>query len=234
MFCANAALAHPEFTAATTNRYLKLDLVGADQIRLAYTIMYGAGPALAERKRADQNADGRLDENETRTIGERLRDEVSAHLKLTLDGQPLTLSFDPPSVGLLGSEVGPAPFSVDLLAHLQAEGAGPHTLLLNDETELPQLGESEIRIEESPSTRLIEAHRGASAEAGRREGRILFRGPKFSLLEDRSVLVRFEGVARPAQTNGRPAKTVGLIVVGTLALLALLWGILRRYRNMNG
>ncbi len=223
------ATAHPEFNAVTTNRYLKIDLVSADELRLAYTVMYGAGPAYAERKRADANGDGRLDEAESRALGESLRSAVSRGLKLELDGKPATLSFDAPVVGLAGPEVGPSPFSIDLIAHLACPGRA-HTLVIDDATELTELGESEIRVEESPRTRLVESHRGKGP--GPRESRILFRGPKFSALEDRSVTVRFEeSLAAPAQTkDGGSPQRVALVFVVLLAVAGVLFA-LRRYRK---
>jgi hypothetical protein len=228
------ANAHPEFSPISTNRYLKLDLVGPDELRIAYTLMYGAGPALAERKRADANADGRLDDAETRTMGERLRAVVTASLKLTLDGQPLSATFDTPTVGLAGPEVAPNPLSIDLVARLRAPGAAAHTLLLDDTTEIAQLGETEIRIEESPRTRLLESHRGQGP--GPRQSPILFRGPRFSALEDRSITVRWEGNgAPPSVADGKQGRRVGLVAAAGLTLLLVVgWVVLRRYRNMNG
>jgi hypothetical protein len=99
---------------------------------------------------------------------------------------------------------------------------------------MAQLGETEIRIEESPRTRLLEAHRGRGP--GPRESKILFRGPKFSALEDRSVTVRFEAASSAAPSGGeRRAKLLGL--VGAAALLfGLTLGVVlvRRYRSMKG
>jgi hypothetical protein len=225
------ATAHPEFNAATTNRYLKIDLVSPSELRLAYTVMYGAGPAYAERKRADANGDGKLDENESRTLGESLRSAVSTGLKLELDGKPVTLSFDAPVVGLAGPEVGPSAFSVDLIGHLSCPGSS-HTLVLDDNTPLAELGESEIRVEESPATRLLESHRGKGA--GPRESRILFRGPKFSALEDRSITIRFEAGAHPAAAASTdkklPVQRVALLVIVGLAVVGVLL-MLRRYRR---
>jgi hypothetical protein len=229
------ASAHPEFNAVTTNRYLKLDLLSGSEVRLVYTVMYGAGPALAERQRADTNSDGQLDENETRALGERLKRDVAAHLQLSVDGQKWAPAFEPAAVGLAGNEVGPGPFSVDLSARIPCPGAGAHALVLDDQTELPQLGESELRVEESPATRLLESHRGGGA--GPRESRIVFRGPKFSALEDRTITVRFEGTGRVpvAHSDGKPAAQVALAVIVLLAVGGLLLVALRkRQRNMNG
>src|SRR6185436_1817512 len=139
LISAGRASAHPEFSPVTVNRYLKLDLVAGDEVRLAYSVMFGAGPALAERRLADANADGRLDEAETRALGARLAASLTGKLTVTVDGAPGRLQFEPPSVGLAGAEVGPSPFSVDLVARLACPGAGPHLLSLGDATELPQL-----------------------------------------------------------------------------------------------
>ena len=47
--CAAAAEAHPEYAPATVNRYLKIDLVAPDRLRLAYTVLVGPAPAVAIR-----------------------------------------------------------------------------------------------------------------------------------------------------------------------------------------
>jgi hypothetical protein len=228
------AWAHPEFNAVTNNRYLKVDLVAGDELRLAYTVMYGQGPAYAERKRADANGDGKLDDAEARVLGEGLRSAVATGLKIELDGKPVTPSFDAPVVGLAGPEVGPSAFSVDLIAHVGAPGGPPHTVVLDDNTVLAELGETEIRVEESPATRLLESHRGRGA--GPREARILFRGPKFSALEDRSITIRFEAGPQPAAPPAAqklPVQRVALLVIVGLAVVGVLLA-LRRYRNMKG
>jgi hypothetical protein len=243
LFLSTRANAHPEFSPVTTNRYLKLDLVavdeGGDEVRLAYSVMFGAGPALAERRRADGNRDGKLDDAESRAIGDKLQADVAAHLKILVDGRPAAPNWEPPAVGLAGVEVGPSPFSVDLVARLACPGAGVHLLVLDDNTELPQLGETEIRIEESPRTRLLEAHRGPPQDrvergdksGGARDTQILFRGPKFSALEDRSVTVRFEAATATGNADSR-AKHLGLVGAAALLLgLTVGWWVRRRYRR---
>jgi hypothetical protein len=231
----NGASAHPEFNPVTTNRYLKLDLITADEVRLSYTLMVGAGPALGERKRADANADGTLDETEAQAMGARARHKVALGLKLRVDGKPVALRFETPSVGLAGREVGPSPFSIELAVRVVAQGARPHTLLVEDDTEVAELGETELRIEESPSTMLLEAHRGPAAAAGQpveKQDRILFRGPKFSALEDRTMTIRFDARARPLAAPGDASSTrrLGLLAAG-LGVLALLGGILLRRKK---
>ncbi len=216
LFPSARADAHPEYAPSTVNHYLKLDLVSASQLRLAYTVMVGPAPAAAARRAADADANGHLSAVEARALGEKQRDAVVAGLAVDVDGKRIALAFEPPEVGLAGDEVAPSPYSVDLIAHLPLPlaGAGRHRLRIDDATADPLLGDSEIRIEESPATRLVTAHRGSSsdgeASAGsERETRFLFHGPRFSALEDRSISVVFEGKALGAPSSGANAGAGG-------------------------
>jgi hypothetical protein len=228
------AEAHPEFNPAVVNRYAKLSLVSADQVRLAYSVMFGAAPALAERKRADTNGDGRLDEEETKALSARLRGELTAQLRIMGDGTPIQPVFEDAAVGLAGAEVGPSPFSIDLLARLPLAPRADHTVTFDDPTSLPLLGETEVRIEEGPRTKLLAAYRGSPSDSFERESRFLFRGPKFSALEDRSITFRFAGTGPTASAPKRPRWRwpLGPGIV-TVALLAAVW-VFRRQRKMNG
>jgi hypothetical protein len=228
------ALAHPEFAPQTTNRYIKLDLVAPDSVRLAYTVMVGAMPAAGARAHADANHDGRVDEAEARALGDEVSRAVAAGVTVELDGQRVTPAFEAPVVGLAGDAVGPSPFSIDLVARLPARGAGPHTLTFDDAPAEPMLGETEIRVEESPATRLITAHRGPTGNE--RQTRFLFNGPKFSALEDRSIALSF-AAAPPAVPVKAPRSAFPLryIVMAGIGLL-LAGGIVARrlQRKMNG
>jgi hypothetical protein len=223
--------AHPEYAPTTVNHYLKLDLVAPTELRLAYTVMVGATPAVAARKGADANGDGHVDPGEARTLGDKQRQAVAAGVSLEVDGKRATLAFDPPEVGLAGDEVGPSPFSVDLIARVPLDGAGRHRLRLDDTTVEPALGDAEIRIDESPVTRLVSAFRGANDDgASAKDTRFLFRGPRFSALEDRSITVVFEGKPRApgavtpaaAQSGPRPGRTPKLILMFVAAGIAAL------------
>ena len=242
---AQAALAHPEFNPVATNRYLKLTLLSPTEVRLAYTVMYGAQPAQAARKAADANADGVLDEAETRTVGQRLLGEVRKGLQLTVDGKPAELVFEAPQVGFAtgGNAVAPDPFSIDLVARVACPGAPPHELHLDDATELPALGETETRVEESPQTSLVASYRGRPDENDHeKETRIIFRGPKRTMLEDRSVTVRFTANGAAAQLSTAAAQTpegqrrwpwLGIPFVAVLCALGA-GRLARRYRSMKG
>lgn len=216
----NPASAHPEFNAVSTNRYVKLDLTGPDDVRLAYTVMFGSTPALAARKAADANADGKLDAAEQKALGDKVENDVFYGLHVELDGKPVMLSFDPPQVGLMGDAVGPDPFSVDLIAHLSAPAAAEHRLAVDDKTEFAQLGETEIRVEDSPTARLVEG-----------PPRTLFRGPRLSTLEDRTVRVRFAATPGARATKTRAWPWALAAAIGLLGVVGLL---LRRYRSMKG
>jgi len=232
-----AATAHPEFSPSAVNRYCKLTLVEPRAIRLAYTVMIGADPALATRKLADANADGRIDEAESRALASRLRAAVEAGLTVELDGVRVTPAFEEPSVGMAGAEVAPSPLSVDLIARLPiGDGAAPHRLRIEDAVELAPPGEAEVRIEESPSVRLLASGRGrdlpvAADPAAKRETRFVWSGPPRSALEDRSVSLRF--VAAGAPSTPRPlamviaAGVAGFVVVGGVVVLL----VLRRRRR---
>jgi hypothetical protein len=233
----NQAHSHPEFNPISTNRYVKLNLLGANEVRLAYTVMYGAAPAAAARKAADANADGRVDEAESRALGQALLASVQKGLSLSADGKPATLAFEPPAVGLAGAEVGPSPFSIDLVARVACPGAGPHELRYDDQTELPAIGETELRIEEAPGTTLLTAHRGPTGTE--RETRFLFRGPKFSALEDRSITLRFQASDAPPPTvatahASTPRWPYALAAGVLVALLGIAGLYARRYRSMKG
>jgi hypothetical protein len=225
----SSANAHPEFSPTAVNRYLKLSLVSSTQLRLAYTVMFGAAPAAAQRKLADSNGDGRLDDPETTALAERLKKEVAAGLDLRIEGAPIHPVFEAVTVGLPALEVSPEPFSVDLVAFIPLVGRGPHTVRVDDTTVLPQLGETEIRIEEGPTTRLLTAHRGESGSE--RETRFVFSGPKWSLLEDRSVTLKFVAIGAPREQQKPRTWMFGGVL---LAALSGLGALAFRYRNMKG
>jgi len=222
------AAAHPEYAPNTVNRYVKIDLVSPSELRVAYTIMVGAAPAAALRKAADADGNGKVDGNEARTIGDRLAAATVGGVTLDADGARLALAFGAPEVGLAGDDVGPNPLSVDLVTRLTLTGPAPHTLRFEDATPEPQLGETEIRIDESPTTRLIAAHRGATGDE--RETKFLFRGPKFSALEDRSITIVFGpgshnatpvGAAPPATSRWSGRLTSFAVFFGMLAIFAV-------------
>ena len=66
--------AHPEYAPSTVNRYIKIDLVGPDELRLAPTpSMVGPAPAAAWRRAADGNANGLARRRRDAQLGEQGR-----------------------------------------------------------------------------------------------------------------------------------------------------------------
>jgi hypothetical protein len=224
-----SADAHPEYAPSTVNRYVKIDLVGPDELRIAHTTMVGPAPAAAWRRAADANASGLIDADETKAIGARVEQAVSAGLSLVVDGARVVPAFDAPQVGLAGNEVAPSPFSVDLIARVPLVHAATHTLRIDDATPEPQLGETEVRIEESPATRIIAAHRGP--EGNEKETRFLFRGPKFSALEDRSITIVFGPPATPPAKPPPPPRRFPWFLLPALGAVAIAGWWLRKSKR---
>jgi hypothetical protein len=166
--------------------------------------MVGPAPAAVWRRAADVNADGKISDDEKRAIGARAEKAALAGVSLRIDGKDVTPTFDAPEVGLAGDDVAPSPLSVDLIAHVKLDGKGAHTVRFDDATVEPQLGETEIRVEESPTTQLSASHRGPTGSE--KETRFLFRGQKFSALEDRSITFVFGPAPRatPLATTPKP------------------------------
>jgi hypothetical protein len=237
LLSASPAAAHPEFAPNEINRYVRVDLVAGDELRLAYTLMYGTGPALPLRQAADANHDGRVDDAEAAALGRAVLARAQRELMLDLDGARLEPSFDEPVVGLAGAAVVPSPLSVDLIAHLHFSGAPPHTLRVDIAADEDRLGEIELRLEEGPRARLLSARRSSEPETPEApQTRFLFRGPKRSGLEDRSVTFRFSDTPAPPRPPVRWPRAVAALLAGVL-LLGIGWlarRARRRYRNMKG
>lgn len=229
---ATAAHAHPQFSPSSVNRYVKIDLIAADRVRLVYTQMVGPGPAAVERRAVDGDHDGVVSPAESRQLGERARAEASATLRLWLDGAPVPPDFAAPTVGLSGNAVSNEPFSIDLEQTL-APGAGRHRLRVALDVDGRSTAESEIRIVDSPAMQVIAADRGEGAPQ-KKQLQFLFTGPVRTSLEDRSVTVDFESIG-PAPRRGTEWVVLGGKIVGVLGLLGVAgWLAARRYRSWKG
>ncbi len=231
---ASGAHAHPQFSPSSINRYVKVDLIAADRVRLVYTLMVGPGPAAAERRAADRNHDGLVSPTESRLLGERARVEASGTLRVWLDGAPLALDFAAPTVGLSGDAVSNDPFSIDL-EQAVAPGVGRHRLRVALNVEGRGTAESEIRIVDSPTMQVIAADRGEGAPQ-KKQLQFQFTGPVRTSLEDRSVTVDFESIGpAPRRGLGLDGLMLGGTIVGGLGLLGVAaWLIARRYRSWKG
>jgi hypothetical protein len=104
-------------------------------------------------------------------------------------------------------------------------------LRLDDATHLDELGDTEVKIDDSPSTRILAAWRGRE-DAGL-VTHFLFTGPKRSDSEDRSVGVRWVERESPRRRRGPlPFAFVGVLVGA--AVSSWLFARARAQRRMKG
>jgi hypothetical protein len=207
-------------------------LLGGGGVRIAYTLLTGELPAFAARRAIDANHDGAIDPAEQRAFAAAFAARVDQGLTVDVDGKRVHPVWEPPTAGgLEDGRVGPIPFSVDLVGRIDA-GRGVHLCRLDDTVEYDQLGESELRIEEGPEARLVAAWQGRE-DAGR-QTRFAWTGPKFSVMEDRSVGFRFDGGA-PLRPRRRtyPIALVG-VPIGALIAALMLARSRRGQRRMKG
>jgi hypothetical protein len=229
---------HPQFALATINRYAKLILGGplqsggSSSARIFYTVMVGDAPANALRRRADRDGNGQLDPTEQQQLAAELQTAVKSALSLTLDGQPLVPTWEPPLLALGEPRTGPLAFSCELTARftLPLADGRPHELHYNDPLDLSPVGEVELRLEEGPGTRIAAAWQGATpTPPGPLRTSFLTTGPPLSSLSDRSIHLRFAaaGTATPTTPLPRPHRWpaawpagLALLLTGLLLLLA--------------
>ena len=156
LFCAlawpAAAVAHIAPAVDVNNRYVWLTPMG-DRVRLAYTVYIGELPGARARERIDVDGDGRLSDREIRAYRDELAANVAVHLDIAMDGQPRTISWSKVHVGMGTRSVNAGAFSVDLIGWICAPDPGDerkHRLVLHDRYQLPQPGETELRVKASP------------------------------------------------------------------------------------
>jgi hypothetical protein len=147
----NCALAHPETRPEAVDGYCKVVLL-PEGARVIYTVLVGDEPALAERRAADTDGDGRLSAAEQAALARRWSSEVSRGLSLTFDGAAITPTYTP-EIGLAGDTIAASSFSVDVTAQL-ASRVGPHTLIVEDRIALPAGSEHDLYVEDSPGVTL--------------------------------------------------------------------------------
>jgi hypothetical protein len=220
--------AHPEFNPTRSNRYVKLSLIGGGAVRVAYTVMIGEVPAAAVRRAADANHDGEVDEKEAAAWAAAVQQSVGTNLAIDVDGARATINWEPPTVGgFTDRRVGPIPFSVDLYGRFPV-GRGTHTVRLDDATPIDDLGDSEIRFEEGPGTKILAGWR--ARDDGKLETHFLFTGPKFSVIEDRSVGFRFSDGEKVKPRAPLPLGIGGALLGAAIAAFFLVRARARRKR----
>jgi len=217
LLATGVAGAHPQYSPTESNRYLKISLAGGGSLRLAFTLMVGEAPALAVRRAADKNGDGQVDEVELGGYAAKVAAAVASGLELTVDGARREVEWEPPLVGLADRRVGPLPLSIDVVGRLPVRGPGPHLIGVADHTSqhglADQTGESELRLEEGPGTRLLAAWHGQ--EDGARSTRFVWNGP--DVAGDRTIAFRFVDDRAPRPRRRPPIALVGALVGAAIA-----------------
>jgi hypothetical protein len=148
--------AHVAASVDDNNRYLKLTFLG-DRVRLAYTVFFGEVPGRQMRPGIDRNRDGQLDPEETDVLAARLATEVAGQLALSIDGKSVAVRFAQRSFGTMTRSIQGGAFSVDLIATICMAPAPRHQLALRDRFAVPRPGETEVRLEDGPGIRVLNA-----------------------------------------------------------------------------
>ena len=212
-----AADAHPEYAPSTVNRYIKIDLVGPDELRLA---LHDDGRSRRRRRR------GAAPPTPTPTAARRRRDaraSASGSSRRCRPGFTLTVDGKRGRAGVRRAAGRPRRqrggaepvLGRPRRARAAAPGRAAHAAL-DDATPEPQLGETEIRVEESPATRLIASHRGRDGDgAARRRRASCFEGPSSPRSRTaRSPSCSGRRAARRRRSRGEPPAASALAVAG--------------------
>ncbi|HEU0031193.1 MAG TPA: hypothetical protein VFQ53_11210 [Kofleriaceae bacterium] len=153
------AAAHVAPSVDDNNRYLKITVLG-DRVRLAYTVFFGEVPGQRMRPSLDANHDGTISDAESQAFGAKLGAEVAANLELELDREPRKIEWMDISVGLGTPSVRGGAFSVDLVAYACLTSRDPHALKLRDRFRVPNPGDTELKLEDSPGVTIQHARIG--------------------------------------------------------------------------
>lgn len=219
------------------NRYLKVTPL-RDGFRLAYTVFFGEIPGASERRKLDENRDGRIDEAEAQRFANKLGAEVAASLDLETDGKAQRVRWSLVTPGMGSDAVAAGSFSVDLVTFVCTSSAGPrHQLRVRDRFRIPKPGETEIKVEDSPGVTIARARVGANDDPSHD---FRFAGPGGPLSDDGLDLEYTatdktpgvpEGACAAASAGGGAARgntpvlaiaiVLGAIVAGALAFVLL-------------
>jgi hypothetical protein len=189
LLVAPAALGHVAPSERENNRYVLVAPL-ADRVRLAYTVWMGHEPGRRARPRIDSDGDGRIDAAEADAFGAQLAAQVTPHLTVEVDGRPVAIEWQEIDVGLGEPSTDGGAFAVDLVAWVCLERPREqltHRVLLRDGFRIPDPGETELRIEESPGVRVTRSDLG---------------GPESLRPSAVRLDFRWRGGAGPAESHG--------------------------------
>jgi hypothetical protein len=247
LLAAPTALGHVAPSERENNRYLLVAPL-ADRVRLAYTVWMGHEPGRRARPRIDTNRDGRIDPAEADALGAQVAAQVAPHVTVEVDGRPIAIEWQEIDVGLGEPSTDGGAFAIDLVAWVCLDRPREqltHRLLLRDRFRIPDPGETELRIEESPGVRITRSDLGGPESVRPGAVRLDFRwrggpGPAEAhgyLLEFTvdPALATFDGGECTGPDGARGASRPGRspwILGGAAALaVAVALGLTRRIRR---
>jgi len=218
----NVGQAHPVTSRTENNRYVKLT-VSEGRLRVAYSVLYGELPSFYARRSMDRDHDGRVSPAEARAHADELAAQLASHSVLTVDGKRVPLRLPDRDATVADPRVGPIPFSIDMWELVPLDRRRRLEIAFEAGGELPRLGETEVKFEEAPGSRLVTWCRSRPPCTGRaEEPRFVWLGPRTSSMEDRTVSARFE---ISAAARGRMLTFAlaggGALLVAAAATLAL-------------
>jgi hypothetical protein len=216
------------------NRYLKLTPL-RDGVRVAYTVFFGEIPGAAERRKLDENRDGRIDDGEANRFAAKLGAEVADAIDLDANGAPHRLRWSLVTPGMGTDAVTGGAFSVDLIAFVCLPAGSRQRLRLRDQFRIPKPGETEVRVEDSPGVTFHRARVGAADDPNRE---FRFAGPGGPLSDDGLELEYTASDKTPALPQGTceataPARTSSgtAIVIGAVIVALAIAGALVIWRR---
>jgi hypothetical protein len=217
-----AATAHPVTSRTENNRYVKLTLAPGS-LRVAYSVLYGELPSFYARRGMDRDGDGRVAPDEARAHADELAARFAAASVLTVDGQRIPLRLPDRAATLADPRVGPIPFAVDLWEVVPLPRRRHHEIAFEAGGELPRLGETEVKFEPAPTTRLVSWCRSRPPCTTRaEEPRFVWMGLRASSMEDRTVSASYDVPG----AGVRPGTVTALVGAGALLLAAAAAGVL--------
>jgi hypothetical protein len=204
--------AHPVTSRTENNRYVKLT-VTEGRLRVAYSVLYGELPSFYARRSMDRDGDGQISPAEARAYADEVATRFAAASALTVNGTRVPLQLPDRAATVTDPRVGPLPFSVDMWEVVPLDRNRRHEVVFEAGGELPRLGETEVKFEETPHARLVAwcRHRPPCTTRAE-EPRFVWLGPRASSMEDRSVSACYE-----APVRGSRRRLV--ISLGAVALL---------------
>ncbi len=150
--------AHAQYKPFSLNRYAIIAFEPPG-IRISYNVTVGDLPAQRLRKRFDADGDGQISRAEFEAMVTWARGQISGGLSVELDGEPVQVVPGDQDVDLVSNQVEMfAPIWFRFYVPVPCE-PGRHKLVYKDESEFPELGQTELFIRQARHVRMIRAGR---------------------------------------------------------------------------